>query len=288
VISGTPQGWGDFTATGQMSNGTTSNISIPVMPSVPVIGGPINWNAQVGQETRYQVVAGGFGRAWAGWDNFSSSSPNVNLWKLSHGSPAISVSQNYRQTNGYATFFSTKTSGESSGMIFWKQPLPTWQSWRILMSARFEPSSFRVSGGGWVEGLIGVMPNVNSPRSKFVMNLAVDSDSLYAVPNWGVNSSSGGATDGEIRVNHGLASTVLFLDYDAGQKTIAGSYLDSAEPSEAIPAYTLSTTNWQGLNQFVLVMGGTLKMQLFLLRPCKWIIFYVCLIRMIWSTGPIW
>jgi len=275
VISGTPQGWGAFTATGQMSNGTTSNISIPVMPSVPVIGGSTNWNAQVGQETSYQIVAGGFGREWAGWDDFSSSSPNVNLWKLSHG--AISVSQNYRQTNGYATFFSTKTSGESSGMIFWKQPLPTWQSWRILMAARFAPSSFRVSGGGSVEGLIGVLPNVNSPRSKFVMNLAVDSDSLYAVPNWGVNSSSSGATDGEIRVNHGLASTVLFLDYDAGQKTIAGSYLDSAEPSEVIPAYTLSTTNWQGLNQFVLVMGGysenaaipleTLQMDNFLCLP---------------------
>jgi len=42
VISGTPQGWGNFTATGLFSIGSPTAINIPVMPSVPLIGGPTN------------------------------------------------------------------------------------------------------------------------------------------------------------------------------------------------------------------------------------------------------
>lgn len=193
---------------------------------------------------------------WEGSEDFSANSPNLSRWKLSHGSPPIQVSQNYRQTNGYASFFSTSAVGEANGMIFWKEPLPSDVSWRVRILARFDPSSFRVSESGWVEGLVGVLPNVNIPRSKFVMNLAANNSSLYSVPNWGVNSRQVGATDGELRVEHGLAEVILFLDYDAGQKTITGSYADPANPDWIIPAKTLSTANWQGANQFVLGIGG--------------------------------
>ena len=236
--------------------GTNTTNTIFIFPSVPVILNSSNPVARVGFSTNWQMVAGGFGREWAGWDDFSANSPSTNNWKLSHGNPPIQVNQNYRQTNGYATFFSTNPRGESTGMIFWKQPLPSFQSWRVVVSAGFVPSSFRVAGSGSVEGLIGVWPNVNSPRSKYVMNLAVDSNTFYSVPNWGVNSSRVGATDDELRVDHGLASSLLFLDYDAGQKTLTGSYADSSQPFQISQAKNLSTTNWQGLSQFVLILGG--------------------------------
>ena len=141
-------------------------------------------------------------------------------------------------------------------MIFWKEPLPSDVSWRVRLLARFDPSSFRVSESGWVEGLVGVLPNVNAPRSKFVMNLAVDNGGFYSVPNWGINSATVGATDGELEVPHGLAEAILYLDYDAGQKTITGSYADPANPEWIIPVKTLSTANWQGVNQLILILGG--------------------------------
>lgn len=202
------------------------------------------------------LLVHGCAHAWQGSDDFSSSSINTNLWKTSHGLPVINVSQNYRQTNGYATFFSTNSSGEQNGMIFWRQPLPSNQSWQIRVKARFDPASFRVSEGGSVEALVGVLPNVNSPRSKFVMCLAVDATNFYSVPNWGINSTQTGATDDELRVNHGLSDVWLFLDYDAGQKTITGSYANAGDPTRIFPAKTLSTSNWQGLTQFLVVFGG--------------------------------
>jgi len=104
--------------------------------------------------------------------------------------------------------------------------------------------------------MVGVLPNLNDPRSKFVMNLQAETGGLFSVPNWGVNSRSAGATDGELRVSHGLGDVFLFLDYDSGQKTITGSYADAANPAVIFPAKTLSTANWNGLQNFYLLMGG--------------------------------
>jgi hypothetical protein len=195
---------------------------------------------------------------WADTDDFQSPTLNTNKWKIYSGRLPDPLSARFRQTNGFVTFSSTDPSGESSGFIFWKQPLPVNQSWCVRVSARFSPSSFRVDGadGGTVEALVGVWPNLDDPRSKYVMNLAVDTNGIYSVPNWGVNSRSAGATDGEIRIDHGFTDVLLFLDYDAAQKTITGSYADAANPGLIIPATTLSTANWNGLQNFYLLMGG--------------------------------
>jgi hypothetical protein len=139
VISGTPQVWGDFTATGQMSGGTTTSIDIPVMPSVPVIAGPTNWNAQVGQEARYQIVAGGFGREWAGWDGFDGSSPSTN-W-LSSG-PLAAFRTNGTTKSGLANYqgrlsltHSGTTNQVGSAYLVWSKTIPVGARWAAMVES---------------------------------------------------------------------------------------------------------------------------------------------------------
>jgi hypothetical protein len=139
VISGTPQVWGDLTATGQLSNGTTTDINIPVMPSVPVIAGPTNWNAQVGQEARYQIVAGGFGREWAGWDDFNGSSPSTN-W-LSSG-PLAAFRTNATTKSGLGNYqgrlsltHGGTTSQVGSGYLVWARTIPVGARWVAMVES---------------------------------------------------------------------------------------------------------------------------------------------------------
>ena len=127
-ISGTPQGWGSFTVAGQLSNGTTTNLTVPVMPSVPVIPVGGNWNAQAGKETRYQIVAGGFGREWAGFDDFSS---NGAKWTFSgKAGTTLSVS------NGALLNRTIGSSGSQSGTATWRTPIPLTARAEIWVRAR--------------------------------------------------------------------------------------------------------------------------------------------------------
>jgi hypothetical protein len=146
VISGTPQGWGAFTATGQMSNGATSNISIPVMPSVPVIGGSTNWNAQVGQEIEYHIVAGGYGREWAGWDDFSSG---TTKWRKTPAdmenldlSPTVS---SLAAANGELNYQCKRNDRAYWTYLLWNQDLPLYANWAAL--AKIKISGAVTQGG---------------------------------------------------------------------------------------------------------------------------------------------
>lgn len=194
-------------------------------------------------------------QAFTGSDNFASPTLNTNLWKFHDGRLRLPLSARYIQTNGYVSFSSPNANGEYWGLIFWNRSLPVNQSWRVQATARFSSPSIRVSPGS-VEGMIGVVPNLDDPRSKFVMTLGVDSGGIYSVPNWGVNSRTAGATDGELKINHGLSEVILFLDYDAIQKTITASYASVTQPGRIIPGKTLSTANWNGLQSFQLLLGG--------------------------------
>lgn len=127
LISGTPQGWGRYVATGQLSNGATTNISIPVLPSAPVIAGMSNWVAQVGQPTKFQIVAGGFGREWAGWDDFSS---NSGKWILS-GSRGTTL----LVTNGALLNRSTQSTDDQDGLASWQKFVPRTANWEVWTRA---------------------------------------------------------------------------------------------------------------------------------------------------------
>lgn len=150
VISGTPQGWGLFTATEQLSNGTSTNIAIPVMPSVPVIPVAGNWNAQAGRETRYQIVAGGFGREWAGFDDFETNSAK---WRFqTKNGTVLSVS------NGALLNKTIGTNGSQSGTAYWNRSLPVQSRAEIWVRARLP----LVSPGGAVQSTKVALFLVNS------------------------------------------------------------------------------------------------------------------------------
>jgi hypothetical protein len=151
VISGTPKGWGEFTATGQMSNGATSNISIPVMPSVPVIGGSASWIAQVGQGASYRIVAGGYGREWAGWDDFSSGTTkwrktpadmeNLDLWPTVSSLTSVNGELNYqckRNDRAYWTY------------LLWNQDLPLYANWAAIAKIKISGAVTQSSLGSSV------------------------------------------------------------------------------------------------------------------------------------------
>jgi hypothetical protein len=150
VISGTPKGWGSFTATGQLSGGGTTNIRIPVMPSVPVIPIAGNWNAQAGQPTRYQILAGGVGREWVGFDDFSS---NATKWRFqTKNGTVLSVS------NGALLNRTLGTNGSQSGTAYWNQTVPSLSRAEIWMRSRIPV----IGPGGGVGNMKMALSLINS------------------------------------------------------------------------------------------------------------------------------
>jgi hypothetical protein len=107
------------------------------MPSVPVIAGPTNWNAQVGQEARYQIVAGGFGREWAGFDDFSTNtakwrkSPkdmeNLDLWPRANSLIA---------SNGTLQYLCRSNDRVYWSYLLWNRDLPLSANWLALARAK--------------------------------------------------------------------------------------------------------------------------------------------------------
>jgi hypothetical protein len=190
VISGTPQGWGAFTATGQMSNGATSNISIPVMPSVPVIAGPTNWNGQVGQEIEYHIVAGGYGREWAGWDDFSSGTTkwrktpadmeNLDLWPTVNSLAVANGELNYqckRNDRAYWTY------------LLWNQDLPLYANWAAL--AKIKASGAVTQGGPGSSVRAGFrLAKIEKPASNYIEGILNQTGGLNSAVSYSPKSPS--------------------------------------------------------------------------------------------------
>ena len=151
VISGTPRGWGNFTATGVFSGGTTTAINLRVMPSVPVIGGPASWIAQVGQGASYRIVAGGYGREWAGWDDFSSGTTkwrktpadmeNLDLW------PTVS---SLAVANGELNYQCKRADRPYWTYLLWNQDLPLYANWAALAKIKISGAVTQSSLGSSV------------------------------------------------------------------------------------------------------------------------------------------
>ena len=190
VISGTPQGWGAFTATGQMSNGATSNISIPVMPSVPVIAGPTNWNVQVGQEIEYHIVAGGYGREWAGWDDFSSGTTkwrktpadmeNLDLWPTVSSLTSVNGELNYqckRNDRAYWTY------------LLWNQDLPLYASWAALAKIKISGAVTQSSLGSSVRAGFR-LAKIEKPASNYIEGILNQTGGLNSAVSYSPQSPS--------------------------------------------------------------------------------------------------
>jgi len=274
VISGTPQGWGTFTATGQLSNGTTTNIVIPVMPSVPVIAGPTNWNAQVGQEARYQIVAGGFGREWAGWDDFNGLSPSTN-W-LSSGPLAAfrtnaSTKSGVGNYQGRLTLTQAGTTNQTgSGYLVWARTIPVGARWTAMVEAgistnlnlvRRTNNLGQATNGQWIATKLSLLRAggevAESSRLTAELVRSPEEGNMVLART---NSSAG---IGETAVPAEGAGLALRFDLP---DNFSSQAIPEGEPAwQALHNLSLTDLGFQATNQIRLALGGF--SEFFLLSP---------------------
>ena len=190
VISGTPRGWGSFTATGVFSGGTTTSINLPVMPSVPVIGGPASWIAQVGQGASYRIVAGGYGREWAGWDDFSSGTTkwrktpadmeNLDLW------PTVS---SLAVANGELNYQCKRADRPYWTYLLWNQDLPLYANWAALAKIKTSGAVTQSSLGSSVRAGFR-LAKIEKPASNYIEGILIQSSGLNSAVSYSPKSPS--------------------------------------------------------------------------------------------------
>jgi hypothetical protein len=275
VISGTPKGWGDFTATGQMSNGATSNISIPVMPSVPVIGGSASWIAQVGQGASYRIVAGGYGREWAGWDDFSSGTTkwrktpadmeNLDLWPTVSSLTSVNGELNYqckRNDRAYWTY------------LLWNQDLPLYANWAALAKIKISGAVTQSSLGSSVRAGFR-LAKIEKPARNYIEGNLNQSSGLNnagsSSPQSTSSSSSQPRSAGEeafLAFYHNASDRTF--SYQASVPTLGSelqeleTYLDS---SFGLGSANVIRLGIGGLAERSLVASGQITFDDFLLLP---------------------
>jgi len=266
VISGTPQVWGDFTATGQMSGGTTTSIDIPVMPSVPVIGGPTNWNTQVGQETRYQIVAGGFGREWAGWDDFNGSSPSTN-W-LSSG-PLAAFRTNGTTKSGLANYqgrlsltHGGTTNQVGSGYLVWARTIPVGARWVAMVESgistnlnlvRRTNNLGQATNGQWISTKLNLL-RAGSEVAEGT-RLTAELDRSPEEGNILLARINGG--DGELgKLSAPGDSAALALRYDEFGTIYSEGFPEQSATWQPLHSLSVSDMGLTSSNQWRLAVGG--------------------------------
>jgi hypothetical protein len=275
VISGTPQVWGDFTATGQLSNGTTTDINIPVMPSAPVIAGPTIWNAQVGQEARYQIVAGGFGREWAGWDDFSSGTAkwrnapkdmeNLNPWPTVSSLAAANGELNYeckRNDRAYWTY------------LLWNQDLPLYANWAAFAKIKILGAVTQGASGSSVRAGFR-LAKIEKPASNYIEGILNQTGGLnsavsYSPQSPSFTSSQSRSTGEEAFLAFYHNASARTFSYQASVPTLGSelqeleTYLDS---SFGLGAANVVRLGIGGLAEGSLVASGQITFDDFVLLP---------------------
>ena len=266
VISGTPQVWGDFTATGQLSNSTTSNINIPVMPSVPVIAGPTNWNAQVGQEARYQIVAGGFGREWAGWDGFDGSSPSTN-W-ISSG-PLAAFRTNGTTKSGLGNYrgrlsltHGGTTNQVGSGYLVWARTIPVGARWVAMVESgistnlnliRRTNNLGQATNGQWISTKLNLL-RAGSEVAEGT-RLTAELDRSPEEGNILLARINGG--DGELgKLSAPGDSGALALRYDAFGTIYSEGFPEQSATWQTLHSLSVGDMGLTSSNQWRLAVGG--------------------------------
>jgi len=155
-ISGIPRLAGNFPCVGQFSGGATTNFTVSILPTIPVITSPTNVVARAGQEFFYQIVAGGFGREWAGFDNFDST--NTNNWGVATNVAKASLVR----TNGQLEFRpGTNTTAYQSSHLYWTNPAPTHISWLAYVDGRVSTNRVMPANQYGKAQLVAVQINSN-------------------------------------------------------------------------------------------------------------------------------
>jgi hypothetical protein len=225
VISGTPLTAGNFMAVGQLVGGGTINISIPVLPSVPVISSPTDMAAKVGQEFFYQIVPGGFGREWAGFDSFETTT-STN-WTTSTNQGNATLIRPGGATGRLVFRPGTTSNVAQRSYQYWNRAVPAYASWLAFVDAFSVPTN---PSGGLQMGLAAVQiegrtisPKASPPQIRNVFWNKIDRSDSYAyqwnqslvggVP-WGDNFA--GRTDVTAYDNNGLGFADSYTLYGSG------------------------------------------------------------------------
>ena len=225
VISGTPLTAGNFTAVGQLVGGGTINISIPVLPSVPVISSPTNMAAKVGQEFFYQIVPGGFGREWAGFDSFETTT-STN-WTTSTNQGNATLIRPGGATGRLVFRPGTTSNVTQRSYQYWNRAVPAHASWLAFVDAFSVPTN---PSGGLQMGLAAVQiegrtisPKASPPQIRNVFWNKIDrsdstayqwSQNLVGGVPWGDNFA--GRTDVAAYDNNGLGFADSYALYGSG------------------------------------------------------------------------
>ena len=186
----------------------------------------------------------GLAQIWVGSDDFNS--PVLDPSKWSGGGP------NFVKTPTAVSFFSNVSTGEVSDYVLWKQNLPKDLNWSVTIQASISPA-FSTSGpNSWAEALLVV---ASQDFSSYFTNCLHRDDTFDIVPNWGLNKGN----NQEIIVPVGLDTILLRMDYDKDSQSLTSSHASLLQPNLFTQTKTLSTSNWQNLNQFVVAVGGYSK-----------------------------
>jgi len=225
LISGTPLAAGDFMAVGRLTGGATTNIAISILPSVPVITGPTNALAKVGEEFFYPIVPGGFGREWAGFDTFEATT-STN-WTTSTNQGNASLTRSGGATGRLVFRPGTTSNVTQRSYQYWNRAVPASASWLAFVDAFSTPTN---PAGGLQMGLAAVQiegrsvsPRPSPPQIRHVLwNQIGRSDSFAnqwsqwlagGIP-WGDNFA--GRTDLAAYDGNGLGFTNGYLLYGSG------------------------------------------------------------------------
>jgi len=129
----------------------TNQINLPIVNSLPVLMSPTNVVATLNQPFRYQIVAGGAGREWAGYDNFEGT-VGAN-WRAGASQGASLVRSN---GNLILNFSGTGTNATNRfAYLDWVRNIPAGKLW-IAYGTAILPTNLVTDPNRYAESLMQV------------------------------------------------------------------------------------------------------------------------------------
>lgn len=260
VISGIPLAWGEFTAVGQLAGGGTTNIPISILPSVPTVIHSTNLVARVGVATNWQMMAGGFGREWAGWDDFNAPTLSTN-WSASLRFRNVTYSlftnseASMQLVNGELSFASSKTNDGARAAVVWARPPPLFASWYAIAKVHVDNPGF--TNGSLQGEMLAIATNLaQSPylNSKLIRGDSVRFEGNYYLTNGTPNYDGPDYTDGVDEDGY------LAITWDPrGESPALTSYgmnLSDENPTQLQQINPRSLWNLALTNRLTLVLSG--------------------------------
>jgi len=197
------------------------------------------------------TITSGNAQLWVGSDNFNSASLDLGKWSYYSGTLPLNLSGNFDKTSTGISFHSNLSTGESWGLIFWKEKLPFNANWSATVQASINPSFATASTSKYVETVMTVAQDLNSFSNYFTQCLHRDT-AFDIVPNWATN----GGSNTEVMIPTSSSSVVLKMDFDSAAKTISASYADINTPNTFTLNKTFDVSAWSGSGDFYMAIGG--------------------------------